>query len=75
MMLGGWGAPPPIIIQFAFLHHGLTKALTSVVWRYESDSLIDAANKAIIEEHKTLSLLCEIYEDQPYVFMYSQKES
>ena len=79
MMLGGWGGSASYSNPFQLWHTSSWANQGSNFTGFgdaESDSLIDAANRAIDpEKHRDAiwALQAKIYEDQPYVFMYSPK--
>jgi peptide/nickel transport system substrate-binding protein len=79
MMLGGWGGSADYSNPFQLWHTSSWANKGSNFTGFgdaESDSLIDAANRAIDpEEHRNAiwALQAKIYLDQPYVFMYSPK--
>ena len=79
MMLGGWGGSASYSNPYQLWHTSSWANKGSNFCGFgdaESDSLINAANKAIDpEEHRNaiFALQAKIYEDQPYVFMYSPK--
>ncbi len=78
-MLGGWGGSADYSNPFQLWHTSSWANKGSNFTGFgdaESDSLIDAANRAIDpEEHRNAiwALQAKIYLDQPYVFMYSPK--
>ena len=79
MMLGGWGGSASYSNPYQLWHTSSWANKGSNFCGFGdafSDSLIDAANAAIDpEEHRNAiwQLQAKIYEDQPYVFMYSPK--
>ena len=79
MMLGGWGGSASYSNPYQLWHTSSWANKGSNFCGFgdaESDSLINAANKAIdpIEHRNAIfALQAKIYEDQPYVFMYSPK--
>lgn len=79
MMLGGWGGSASYSNPYQLWHTSSWANKGSNFCGFGdafSDSLIDAANAAIdLEEHRHAiwQLQAKIYEDQPYVFMYSPK--
>lgn len=79
MMLGGWGGSASYSNPHQLWHTSSWANKGSNFTGFgdaESDSLIDAANKSIDPvEHRNavFALQAKIYEDQPYVFMYSPK--
>ena len=79
MMLGGWGGSASYSNPYQLWHTSSWANKGSNFCGFgdaESDSLINAANKAIDPvEHRNaiFALQAKIYEDQPYVFMYSPK--
>ena len=78
-MIGGWGASASYSNPYQIWHTSSWANQGSNFTGFgdaESDSLIDAANRAIDpEKHRDAiwALQAKIYEDQPYVFMYSPK--
>lgn len=79
MMLGGWGGSASYSNPFQLWHTSSWVNKGSNFCGFGdaySDSLIDAANSAIdpeIHRDAMWKLQAKIYEDQPYVFMYSPK--
>ncbi len=79
MMLGGWGGSASYSNPYQLWHTSSWANKGSNFCGFGdafSDSLIDAANAAIDPEehrHAIWQLQAKIYEDQPYVFMYSPK--
>ena len=79
MMLGGWGGSASYSNPYQLWHTSSWANKGSNFCGFgdaESDSLINAANRAIDPaEHRNaiFALQAKIYEDQPYVFMYSPK--
>ena len=79
MMLGGWGGSASYSNPYQLWHTSSWANKGSNFCGFGdafSDSLIDAANAAIDSEehrHAIWQLQAKIYEDQPYVFMYSPK--
>ena len=79
MMLGGWGGSASYSNPYQLWHTSSWANKGSNFCGFGdaySDSLIGAANAAIDpEEHRNAiwQLQAKIYEDQPYVFMYSPK--
>ena len=77
MMLGGWGGSASYSNPYQLWHTSSWANKGSNFCGFgdaESDSLINAANRAIDPlEHRNaiFALQAKIYEDQPYVFMYS----
>lgn len=79
MMLGGWGGSASYSNPFQLWHTSSWVNKGSNFCGFGdaySDSLIDAANAAIdpeIHRDAMWKLQAKIYEDQPYIFMYSPK--
>ena len=79
MMLGGWGGSASYSNPYQLWHTSSWANKGSNFCGFgdaESDSLINLANSSIIEEdHRNAiwALQAKIYEDQPYVFLYSPK--
>ena len=79
MMMGGWGGSASYSNPYQLWHTSSWANKGSNFCGFgdaESDSLINAANQAIDPlEHRNaiFALQAKIYEDQPYVFMFSTK--
>ena len=79
MMIGGWGGSASYSNPYQLWHTSSWANKGSNFTGFgdaESDSLIDLANRSIDEEeHRNAiwALQAKIYEDQPYVFLYSPK--
>lgn len=79
MMLGGWGGSASYSNPYQLWHTSSWANKGSNFCGFgdaESDSLIDLANRSIDpEKHRQAlwALQAKLYEDQPYVFMYSPK--
>ncbi len=79
MMLGGWGGSASYSNPYQLWHTSSWANKGSNFCGFgdaESDSLIDLANASIDpEKHRDAiwALQAKLYEDQPYVFMYSPK--
>lgn len=79
MMIGGWGGSASYSNPFQLWHTSSWANKGSNFTGFgdaESDSLIDLANRSIDEEeHRNAiwALQAKIYDDQPYVFLYSPK--
>lgn len=79
MMIGGWGGSASYSNPYQLWHTSSWANKGSNFTGFgdaESDSLIDLANRSIIEEeHRNAiwALQAKIYKDQPYVFLYSPK--
>ena len=78
-MMGGWGGSASYSNPYQLWHTSSWANKGSNFCGFgdaESDSLINAANQAIDPlEHRNaiFALQAKIYEDQPYVFMFSTK--